>query len=174
MSEEISVHATTMENAVDADVGAQDLVEDQILAADDVAVAGLAKTLIPGALVREVSRDARVATSGLISRVVAVIGDAGKPVSRADRAGPGEEPELGASLARLAKHGGERLQGNAAIPLANVALGGCQQLIEFEPGLVTFVGRRAQDDKVVLAVLGDEDRLSRLAADSFDFRRLIA
>jgi len=49
MSEEIPVHTTTMENAVDPDVGAQDLVEDQILAADDVAVAGLAKTLIPGA-----------------------------------------------------------------------------------------------------------------------------
>src|SRR5206468_8754599 len=65
-------------------------------------------------------------------------------------------------------------RGTAAIPLANVALGGCQQLIEFEPGLVTFVGRRAQDDKVVLAVLGDEDRLSRLAADSFDLRRLVA
>src|SRR5439155_1452470 len=49
MSEEISVHATAMENAVDPDVGAQLRVEDQILPADDVAVAGLAKTIIPGA-----------------------------------------------------------------------------------------------------------------------------
>ena len=66
MSEEISVHATTMENAVDADVGAQDLVEDQILAADDVAVAGLAKTLIPGALVRNFLK-AQTPTGGEVS-----------------------------------------------------------------------------------------------------------
>src|SRR5881397_2253335 len=172
MSEEIPVHTTTMENAVDPDVGAQDLVEDQILAADDVAVAGLAKTLIPGALLgRKMLRDARVPPRAGRSAGSSRPGhrEAGKPVSRGDRAGPGEEPEPGASPARLAKHGGERLQGNAAIPLANVALGGCQQLIEFEPGLVTFVGRRAQDDKVVLAVLGDEDRLSRLATYPFDF-----
>ena len=170
------MHAPTMENAVDPDVGAQHLVEDQILAADDVAVAGLAKTLIPGALVREVSRDARVATSWLISRVVAA-GSSATQVSlylEQIELGQAKNPNWALHSRALRSTAASVFRGTAAIPLANVALGGCQQLIEFEPGLVTFVGRRAQDDKVVLAVLGDEDRLSRLAADSFDLRRLVA
>src|SRR2546428_2379226 len=109
-------------------------------------------------LVREMSRDARVPPRAGRSAGSSQPGhrEAGKPVSRGDRAEPGEEPGPGASPARLAKHGGERFQGNAAIPFANVALGGCKQVVQSEPRLVTFIGRPAQDDEVVLAALGDE------------------
>src|SRR5438128_2409343 len=73
------------------------------------------------------------------------------PGSPADRAGRGEEPEPRASPAGLAKRGDECLEGDAAVSFANIVLGGCKEVVEPEARLVTFVGRRAQDDEIILA-----------------------